>query len=84
MSVKEGWGYSPHISKKWHYFVNGTSLCRKIGFFHGELEQGNDDSPDNCTACKKALKRLKERKIADQRLKELNEKKTLNCEEEKH
>jgi len=72
MSQNEGWGF--YLSRKWHYFVNGTSLCRKIGFFRGELEQGNDDSPDNCTSCKKALKRLRERRQAEQRLKELRKK----------
>jgi len=74
MSQNEGWGFSPHLSRKWHYFVNGTSLCRKIGFFHGELEQGKDDSSDNCTACKKALQKLRIRRQAEQRLKELKEK----------
>jgi hypothetical protein len=61
--TKEGWGFSPHLSKKWHYFVNGTSLCHKIGFFHGELEQGNDDSDENCTACKKILQKRKAKEL---------------------
>ena len=72
--TREGWGFSPHISKKWHYFVNGVSLCGKIGFYRGKLEQGNDDSEDNCTACKKALKRLMERRQAEELLKELDRK----------
>ena len=55
--IKEGWGFSPQISRKWHYFVNGMSLCRKIGFYQGQLEQGNDESNDNCTACKKLLQK---------------------------
>jgi len=62
---KEGWGWTP-ISKKWHYFVSGTSLCGKIGFYRGKLEQGNDESDDNCTACKKALKRRGERERLEQ------------------
>jgi hypothetical protein len=53
--TNEGWGYSPNISKKWHYFVDGTSLCHKIGFYHSELEQGNDNSVDNCAECKRRL-----------------------------
>ena len=56
MSVeKEGWGF-PSNSRKAHYFVDKRSLCGKWLFF-GELEQGNDDSSDNCTACKKALQK---------------------------
>jgi len=64
MKKQEGWGYAPHISRKWHYFVNGMSLCGKIGFYRGRLEQGNDDSNDNCTACKKALQRRKAKQLA--------------------
>lgn len=51
---KEGWGF-PGTSRKAHYFVDGMSLCRKWGFYQGPLEQGNDESPDNCSACVKAL-----------------------------
>jgi hypothetical protein len=73
MVVEEGWGF-PSRSNKAHYFLaNGRSLCNKYGFYHGQKEQGNDDSNDNCTACKKALKRLIERKQGEQRLKELSE-----------
>lgn len=64
-SKREGWGSTP-LSRKWHYFVNGMSLCGKIGFFKGELEQGNDDSNDNCTACKKALLRLRAKQKVEQ------------------
>lgn len=74
MSENEGWGF-PRRSNKAHYFLkNGMSLCGKYGFYNGPKEQGNDESSDNCTACKKALKRLIERRQADQRLKELKEK----------
>lgn len=53
-----GWGKSP-ASPKWHYFPEGESfsLCRRIGFYFGPTEEGNDDSSDNCAACKR--KRLK-------------------------
>lgn len=72
---KEGWGFPPRGSNKAHYFLeNGMSLCGKYGFYRGPKEQDLDDSPDNCTACKKALKRLRERRQADQRLNELEEK----------
>ena len=73
MSEKEGWGF-PRGSKKAHYFLeNGMSLCNRYGFYRGSKEQGLDESPDNCTACKKALKRLRERREAE-RLRELGEK----------
>lgn len=68
MSEKEGWGF-PSNSRKSHYFVDKRSLCGKWMFF-GELEQGNDDSPDNCTSCKKALQKQK----AKAKLLELKEK----------
>ena len=56
--VKEGWGF-PGNSRKAHYFVDSMSLCRRWGFYLGPLEQGNDDSPDNCPACMKALTKRK-------------------------
>lgn len=53
---KEGWA-GVEGGRKWHYFVDGRSLCRKYGFFGNQsnLEQGNDNSPDNCTECKRKL-----------------------------
>ena len=52
-----GWG-SLLTATKWHYFtVDGRSLCgrwfARLPAF--ELEQGNDDSPDNCAACRQRL-----------------------------
>lgn len=66
LNENEGWGF-PRGSKKAHYFLaNRMSLCNKFGFYHAEKEQGNDDSNDNCTACKKALKKLKEQRQSEQ------------------
>lgn len=50
----EGWGFISN-SRKWHYYQsNGHSLCRKfMKFTSHDLEQGNDDSADNCTECKR-------------------------------
>lgn len=64
---REGWGF-PGGSKKAHYFIIEpgaaftNSLCSKWGFYGGLTEQGNDDSPDNCSACKKMLKKIQEAK----------------------
>jgi len=52
----EGWGKSP-ASRKWHYFRKHDSLCRRIGFYFGPVEQGNNGSPDNCTECRKRLEK---------------------------
>lgn len=50
----EGWGW-PINSRKAHYYIGGMSLCRKWMMLGGNLEQGNDDSADNCKACKTKL-----------------------------
>lgn len=53
---REGWIWLIN-SRKWHYFgPNGKSLCGKF-FLLGnpELEQGNDNSPDNCAICRRKL-----------------------------
>jgi len=56
--IEEGWGKSP-VSRKWHYFRNHTSLCGKIGFYFGPVEQGSDNSPNNCAKCCKELAKEK-------------------------
>ena len=58
---KEGWTWL-YNSKKWHYFRDGRSLCGKWGRFGSPdtLEQGKDDSPDNCAVCRKKLAKEKQ------------------------
>lgn len=52
-NTKEGWAF-PGKSRKAHFFTNdGRSLCLGWGFYAGPLEQGNDDSSDNCAKCKR-------------------------------
>jgi hypothetical protein len=59
MSTEEGWTYL-YNSPKWHYFEkDGRSLCKRWMTFTKEFEIGNDDSADNCAACKKALAKRK-------------------------
>jgi len=54
---KEGWTWLSN-SRKWHYFVDGRSLCGRFMLFSTSgLEQGNDTSTDNCMACMKALEK---------------------------
>ena len=52
-AATEGWGF-PSNSKMAHYFRDGRSLCSKWGFW-GALETGNDESADNCVACRRKL-----------------------------
>lgn len=52
---KEGWGWPP-LSKKAHYFDGGRSLCGKW-LFLGVVEQGGDESPDNCQQCRRELEK---------------------------
>lgn len=57
--MREGWNWLFN-SSKWHYFREGRSLCGKwMTLGNPEYQQGNDNSPDNCAACKRKL--LKER-----------------------
>ena len=58
---KTGWGWVIG-SRKWHYFdEEGYSLCKKwYKFTDGALEQGNDNSPDNCSMCRKKLLKQQE------------------------
>ena len=51
-------------ARKWHYFgSDGRALCGNwlvLGRPFGE--QGNDDSPDNCAACRRKLAARKTQK----------------------
>ena len=52
----EGWAYLLN-ARKWHYFkADGRSVCGKwmrLGI--SGAEQGNNDSADNCVACRRKL-----------------------------
>lgn len=59
MKKEEGWTYLTN-SRKWHYFIDGRSLCGKfLLLVIPELEQGNDNSPDNCMTCRRELEKRK-------------------------
>lgn len=52
---KSGWCWIAN-SPKWHWFeADGRSLCGKWLTFGSERHQGNDDSKDNCAACRRKV-----------------------------
>jgi len=58
-----GW-WKPAQSTKWHYFVNGRSLCRRWGkLTNGNLDDSGDESLENCLECrmKKTKMKLREK-----------------------
>ncbi len=60
--TKEGWGW-PTLANRAHYFKDDvlSSLCGRW-MYNGKLEQGKDNSPDNCKECIRKLAKLKEEK----------------------
>lgn len=49
--MARGW-QRPHGSRKWHYFVDGRSLCGKWVWFSPErLVNDINTGPDDCKAC---------------------------------
>lgn len=51
----EGWTWTQG-GRKWHYYRNGRAICGGMMLFAhpGEgYELGNNDSKDNCAACKR-------------------------------
>jgi hypothetical protein len=57
----EGWGY---FGRKFHYFINGMSLCRRVGFFRGEItpDSGNGyQDTDDCRECRREFGKIKAR-----------------------
>ena len=52
----EGWGVIRPGDRKAHYYVEGTSLCTRVGFYHGPLEL-EGASRDDCAACRQRLNR---------------------------
>jgi len=53
---KQGWTWLTNAKKR-HYFVNKLSLCGRYALFVHSQDgyDDNDDSPDNCAACKRKL-----------------------------
>lgn len=54
MNEKEGWQEQKQYSQKvYHYIVGSFSLCRKLGFYFGDVMPwtGNSKSSEDCAAC---------------------------------
>jgi len=69
---KEGWNYLIN-SRKWHYFVDRRSLCGRWAMFFGDnhdAQLGDNDSPVNCAACRRAVEK---REKDDARTKRVSE-----------
>jgi hypothetical protein len=55
--LSEGWGVIRPGDRRAHYYRDGFSLCRRVGFYRGPLEPDKFTSKDDCAACRKALTR---------------------------
>lgn len=56
MADERGWGTVRPRDRVAHYYVNGFSLCRKVGFYNGPLlDTGDRIWPDDCKACARKL-----------------------------
>ena len=60
-----GWNWI-HNSPKWHYFVEGHSLCGRwfsLGLGNScDDDPATDNSPDNCAACKRKIVKRRAKK----------------------
>jgi hypothetical protein len=46
-------------SPKWHFVRDGKSLCGRWMYLgRNKLDLGNDDSADNCAACRRKVAKL--------------------------
>lgn len=55
---QEGWQAEKHYNQRVYHYIQGTmSLCRKLGFYTGELAPDNPDTrtKEDCSACVKKL-----------------------------
>jgi DNA-directed RNA polymerase subunit RPC12/RpoP len=58
--LKEGWVWFLN-SKKAHYVKELRALCGRWMYLGSSFEQGKDDSPDNCTECRRRLIKMREK-----------------------
>lgn len=60
--AQEGWGVLRPGDRRFHYYIGSFSLCRRVGFYFGELSpdmDGDVKSDLDCKACRKALDKRK-------------------------
>ena len=61
---EKGWNWLSN-TPKWHYFLDGRSLCGKwLGLGLGKTcddDPKTDNSPDNCAACRKKVAKVREK-----------------------
>lgn len=55
----EGWGVMRPGDRRFHYYRDTMSLCRKVGFYRFELSPDTGTTEDDCAACRKVLDREK-------------------------
>lgn len=58
----EGWGVIRPGDRRAHYYRDGFSLCRRVGFYNGKLDPDDSPSPDDHKECRTALDREAKRK----------------------
>lgn len=52
MKNTQGWA-QPLNARKYHYFRDGVSLCRRWMFLGNDLDDTSDNHSDNCAACRR-------------------------------
>ena len=60
----EGWTWT-YGSRKWHYYREKRSICGSMLIFvHPSegYELGNNDSKDNCAACRREIAKKEQKK----------------------
>ena len=55
--AEEGWGVLRPGDRRFHYYREGMSLCRRVGFYRSELTPDTGTNTLDCAACRKVLDR---------------------------
>jgi len=63
----EGWGVIRPGDRKAHYYIDGTALCRKVGYYNGPLDPDEFVSKDDCAPCRKKLE-IRKKKAQNQKV----------------
>lgn len=54
--LTEGWGVMRPGDRRFHYYRDTMSLCRRVGFYHGDLDPDTEKpGSQDCAACRKVL-----------------------------